>query len=273
MSYTLHKDVLAKSISYGGSRSASAIKYIVIHYTGNKTDKALSNAKYYRDSNQRSAGAHYFVDDNSVYESISPLKIAWAVGGAKYSNCSTTGGGSKYGVVTNSNSVSIEMCSTNGKISDATYKNTVALTKKLMKEYNVPASHVVRHFDVTGKPCPGWDGWIGKNESFWKKFKKDIAKNGSSSSTKSNTSDTPRNDSKGSSSDSKTVYYKSYTGRSSSLVEALIAVGAKEVTKAYRAKIAVKNGLCKTAKGYTGSAEMNTKMLELLKKGKLINPQ
>lgn len=168
MAYTLHTDIKAKSISYGGSRTASDIKYIVIHYTGNKTDKAVNNAKYFRDSNLRAAGAHYFVDETSIYQSIDDLKIAYAVGGSKYNN----NGGCMYGKITNKNSISIEMCSTNGKIADDTIANVVALCKKLMLKYKIPESNIRRHWDVNGKPCPGWTGWIGSDQSIWNNVKK-----------------------------------------------------------------------------------------------------
>lgn len=187
MSYTLHTDIKAKSISYGNTRSTSAIKYIVIHYTGNNTDKAVSNAKYFRDSNTRSAGAHYFVDDTDVYHSIDDNRVAWSVGGSKYSDCAKTGGGKMYGKITNTNSISIEMCSTGGKISGKTVDNTAELTKKLMKKYGISASNVYRHFDVTGKSCPGWSGWIGKDDSKWKAFKKKVGSSACDTSTKTTT--------------------------------------------------------------------------------------
>lgn len=62
-----------------------------------------------------------------------------------------------------------------------------------------------------------------------------------------------------------TKYFKKYTGKSDSIVEALEAVGAKS-DFAYRKKIATANKIS----NYKGTAEQNTKMLELLKKGKLI---
>lgn len=37
----------ASKSNYGGTRKLSAIKYIVIHYTANDGDTALSNAKYF----------------------------------------------------------------------------------------------------------------------------------------------------------------------------------------------------------------------------------
>lgn len=171
MGYTLHTDIKAKSISYGGLRPASAIKYLVYHYTGNRNDSAVANAKYFRDTNTRSAGAHYFVDATSVYQSIDDLRIAWSVGGNKYSDCKTTGGGTMYKIVTNTNSISIEMCSTNSEISKQTMENAAALGKVLMQKYNIPITNVYTHFDVTGKKCVGWNGWWGTDRIKWNQFK------------------------------------------------------------------------------------------------------
>lgn len=63
-----------------------------------------------------------------------------------------------------------------GNNTTATYKNTVELTKSLMKKYGIDASRVVRHWDVCSKCCPGWNGWgaNGCDASIWNQFKKDI---------------------------------------------------------------------------------------------------
>ena len=37
---------------------------------------------------------------------------------------------------------------------DATVEAAAELTRYLMNKYGVPASHVIRHYDVTGKICP-----------------------------------------------------------------------------------------------------------------------
>jgi len=156
----------ANSANYGGTRNASSIKYLIYHYTANKTDKAKSNANYFK-NNIVKASAHYFVDDNDIYQSVDDLRIAYSVGGAKWSDCSSTGGGSMYGKITNTNSISIEMCSTNGVITEATVQNAVKLGKEIIKKYNIPISNIYRHFDVNGKHCPGWNGWYGNNSSKW----------------------------------------------------------------------------------------------------------
>ena len=170
MSYTI-KEQLANSGNYGGSRNASQIRYLVYHYTGNDGDKAANNAAYFQ-RNIVKASAHYFVDDTTVYLSVPELKIAWSVGGSKYANADKTGGGTMYGVITNTNSLSIEMCDTirNGvyQASEATLSNAAALGRALMEKYGIPIENVYRHFDVTGKHCPSYL----VNAQKWAEFKK-----------------------------------------------------------------------------------------------------
>ena len=170
MSYTL-KEQLANPGNYGGSRNASQIRYLVYHYTGNDGDKAANNANYFK-NNIVKASAHYFVDDAFVYLSVPENRIAYAVGGSKYANASKTGGGTMYGVITNTNSISIETCDTiwNGvhQASEATLANAAALGRTLMEKYGIPIENVYRHFDVTGKHCPSYL----VNAQKWAEFKK-----------------------------------------------------------------------------------------------------
>lgn len=164
------------------TKGNSGRKYIVIHYTGNKTDTAANNANYFKSVN-RNASAHYFVDKTQVVQVVSDNDTSWAVG-VNY------GSGNLFGKCTNSNSINIEMCSDNGKIADKTYQNTVELTKDLMKKYGISANNVVRHWDVCSKACPGWNGWgaNGKDASIWNQFKKDIGGTTTSSSSNSSSS-------------------------------------------------------------------------------------
>lgn len=62
-------------------------------------------------------------------------------------------------------------------------------------------------------------------------------------------------------------YFKKYTGKSVSIVDALNSLGEKS-SYAYRKTIAKANHIS----GYTGTPSQNTKMLHLLKQGKLIKP-
>lgn len=164
MSITIHKK-LAKSISYGNKRSLKSIKYIVIHYTGNKNDTAKGNANYFATSNTRQAGAHFFVDKKGIiYKSINMNRIAWAVGGKV-----TTAGnaGSFYGKCTNSNSVSIELCDCTN---DTNWEQMLAARKlvQYIKKKCPNAKTIIRHWDVSGKSCPG--PMIGKTNKKWERF-------------------------------------------------------------------------------------------------------
>lgn len=160
------KLVLANKNNYGAKRSLSKIKYIVIHYTANDGDTDEANAKYFK-NNVVKASAHYFVDSDSITQSVPDDYVAWAVGGKRYSNYKNTGGAVYYGKCTNTNSISIELCDDkkDGRLypSDDTINRAVELTKSLMAKYNIPASNVIRHFDVTGKSCPAY--WV--NGSVW----------------------------------------------------------------------------------------------------------
>ena len=156
------------SVNY--SKGNSGRKYIVIHYTGNQTDTAKANANYFKTVN-RGASAHYFVDATSIYEVVSPSDTSWAVG-------RNFGKNNLFGVCTNANSISIELCSTNGAFADATVNNAVELTKSLMAQYGIAASHVVRHWDVCSKQCPAWSGWLPADESKWQDFKARLTSTG-----------------------------------------------------------------------------------------------
>lgn len=170
MSYIL-KEQLAAAGNYGGSRTASQIQYLVIHYTGNDGDSAANNTAYFQ-NNIVKTSAHYFVDDTTIWRSVPDLQIAWAVGGKKYAATMRTGGGTMYGIVTNTNSINIELCDTlrdgTYQASAATLENAAALCKNLMATYQIPLANVYRHFDVTGKHCPSYF----VDETAWADFKK-----------------------------------------------------------------------------------------------------
>lgn len=163
-----YKTIHAKSISYGGTRSLDKIKYIVIHYTGNNGDTAEGNANYFKNSNTREAGAHFFVSrDGTVIRSIKMKYIAWAVGGVY----STSGdAGSYYKKCTNSNSVSIELCDIATKNCSSAQIKAVKKLIKYIRKKCPNAKTIIRHYDVNGKTCPA--RYI--TASKWKKLKEKI---------------------------------------------------------------------------------------------------
>ncbi len=145
------------------------ILYIVEHYTANNGDTAKNNADYFNTTVVQ-ASAHYFVDENGVWQSVRDSDTAY--------HCGTTGT-YKHPKCRNANSIGIEMCSrkdANGNyyFKDATIKNAANLTKELMKKYNIPKENVIRHYDVTGKICPAP---MVKNANLWSEFKNMISAN------------------------------------------------------------------------------------------------
>lgn len=133
----------------------SRIKYIVIHYAGALGD-AKASCSYFAGGN-RKASAHYFVGHGGdIWQSVEDKDIAWHCGAASY----------KHAECRNANSIGIELCvrkkstasmratDKDWYFEDATIEAAAELTRYLMEKYNVPASHVIRHYDVTGKICP-----------------------------------------------------------------------------------------------------------------------
>lgn len=167
------------------------IKYIVVHYTAGVTSKEGSavNTAVWFDSGQASASSDFIVDDTAVVQYNADIKnrYTWHCGGNKYS----TKGGALYGKCTNANSIGIEICSTNStgemqaandksySFTNAAVVNATELVKQLMKQYNIPIENVVRHYDVTGKPCPGIIGWNVESgsEAAWEAFKNSLSAN------------------------------------------------------------------------------------------------
>jgi N-acetylmuramoyl-L-alanine amidase len=136
-----------------GNGQVDRIKYIVIHYVG-ALGGAEANCKYYA-SQYIGASAHYYVDfSGEIWQSVEDNNVAWHCGAKKYVHPECRNG----------NSLGIELCVRNkGSVADtsrdwyfedATVQAAILLTKELMAKYNVPADHVIRHHDVTGKICP-----------------------------------------------------------------------------------------------------------------------
>lgn len=168
---------LSKHITKAPGR---AITYLVIHFTaGSKSVAGTASKGVYNTFMNRSASADFAVDDQDIVQFNPDLGnyYCWAVGDKKNTYSS---GGSLYGKATNRNCINIEICSTctpntgtavsvaNHKgwsFTDAALNNAVKLTKLLMKRYNIPINNVIRHYDVSGKLCPGIMGW--NNETIY----------------------------------------------------------------------------------------------------------
>jgi N-acetyl-anhydromuramyl-L-alanine amidase AmpD len=166
---------LLTTVNLTRANSTSRIKYIVIHYVGG-TGGAKDNCRYFQNT-YREASAHYFVGHSGeIWQCVEDKDIAWHCGADRYN----------HPICRNSNSIGIEMCcrqDASGKwyFEDETVAATIELTKELMKKYNIPASNVIRHYDVMGKICPA--PYVYNNtKHIWSDFQKSIGSNAAAAS-------------------------------------------------------------------------------------------
>lgn len=139
--------ISSKSVPAWGNKK----KYIAIHYlgvVGQNHDLAADGC-----------GAHFYIYwDGTIYQRCSLDAVPWAVGTAGVYT-------QKHPEANNYNTISIEMCcKCDGNSSSAedkkwyfteeTQEACVWLVQKLMEEENIPADHVLRHYDIVNKTCP-----------------------------------------------------------------------------------------------------------------------
>lgn len=134
------------------------IEYIVVHYTTNTGDTAQNNLDYFART-KTGTSAHYFVDENEVCQSVQDTDVAWHCGSKN----------PRHPYCRNANSIGVEMCNSVGSVPEAVRDRTAAFVRQKMKEYGIDSSHVLRHYDVTGKRCPA--PWVD-NPAEWMEFKK-----------------------------------------------------------------------------------------------------
>ena len=131
--------------NYAAGRSGP-VEYIVIHYTSNQGDTAKNNADYFA-REKVGASAHYFCDENEIWQSVKDTDTAWHCGAKTY----------RHPDCRNANSVGVEICMNDkkGNVRQGSIATAAELVRYLMQRYGVPVDRVIRHYDVTGKYCPG----------------------------------------------------------------------------------------------------------------------
>lgn len=137
------------------------VKGVVVHYTANPGTDAIDNRNYFNNlpmtnkgkENPTYASSHFVIGlTGDIIQCIPLEEIAYASNDR------------------NSDTVSIECCHPNksGKFNDATYKALMELTAYLCIRFNLEASDVIRHYDVTGKLCPKY---YVEHEDAWENFR------------------------------------------------------------------------------------------------------
>lgn len=188
---------IGEHITHCAGRS---VRYIAIHYTAGSTSAPGAAFRTRNVFLKRSASTDYVVDDATIVQVNPDIRnyYCWAVGDKKNTS---GGGGQLFGTACNKNTVSIEICSNLTRGATDTVPNhsgwffteksvhlALRLTRYLMVMHDVPMDRVVRHYDISGKCCPGILGWnnapsystsgayIGakSNSNKWQEFKEAI---------------------------------------------------------------------------------------------------
>jgi N-acetylmuramoyl-L-alanine amidase len=113
---------------------------------------------------------HYTVDQSSIYQSLPDNERG------EHADYEGTG---------NKSSIGIEMCENKGNSREATTERTAKLVAALMKEHNIPISHVVPHYhweriqpktgkNIGHKECPHFLMDNGRPGPKWRAFQEKI---------------------------------------------------------------------------------------------------
>lgn len=137
-------------------RTKNDIRYIVVHDTANKEKGADANHHYaFFNSGAQGMSADFFVDDEEILQVNDYYQYyTWHCGDSQSQN-----------EITNTNSIGVEICVNEDGNYKKAVQNAALLICKLMAELSIDETHVVRHYDVSGKNCPAsmskrnWNGW------------------------------------------------------------------------------------------------------------------
>lgn len=138
------------------------VKDIVIHYVANPGTSAKQNRDYFNGLADQSGDDVTYASSNFIVGLEGEIIAVVPIEEIAY--CSNN---------RNNDTISIETCHPDetGKFNEKTYASLVRLTAWLCDNYGLDSSHVIRHYDVTGKLCPLY---FVEHEDAWETFKADV---------------------------------------------------------------------------------------------------
>ncbi|MGN0165042.1 MAG: N-acetylmuramoyl-L-alanine amidase family protein [Lachnospiraceae bacterium] len=157
----IEEKLLAIDNNTRSGQELKEVKGIIIHNTAEPGQTADGMWSYYdklADSGEVSESMHFLVDnDGSIIQCIPCDEIAF------------------HAMSKNSDSIGIQYChaSEDGAMSDKAYDSMVSLVVELCKEYDLKASDVQLHYEVTARMCPAY---YVNNPDEWQKFLSDVNK-------------------------------------------------------------------------------------------------
>lgn len=146
-------------------RRKEKIEWVVVHYTGTAAS-AMANARAIEKELKEPRSTHYFVDGENVLGVVPEKYAAWHIGG--HDKPDTPEEKKKKLPVCNGNAIGVDLCEDklvydkehksvkdrDWFFTEETEATAAELIASILKRYEIPLNHVVRHYDVTGKWCP-----------------------------------------------------------------------------------------------------------------------
>lgn len=135
---------------------------IAIHYVGNPGTSAQANRNYFAQPDTQ-VSAHFLIGLEGEIIQCIPLNEKSSATNDR-----------------NRDTISIEVChpDATGQFTQASYDALVKLTAWLCDTAGIGRDQVIRHYDVTGKLCPGIKGWNlenGSDDKKWQTFKAQLS--------------------------------------------------------------------------------------------------
>lgn len=155
----LPQDVKVQLIDVDGhsrrGENLTGFEDVVIHYVGNPGTSAQANRNWYANPESQ-VSSHFLVGLEGEIIQCVPLDEKSSASNWR-----------------NSDTISIEVChpDESGEFNQASYDALVELTAWLLDAGGLDETHVIRHYDITGKNCPKY---YVEHSDAWQKFLSDV---------------------------------------------------------------------------------------------------
>lgn len=157
-------DLIEPNVFSRPQKPLPVVNDIVVHYVGNPNTSAHNNVEYFKslgeqsedDENARYASSHFVIGlEGEIIQCVPLYEVSY---------CSNN---------RNSDTIAIECCHPDetGEFTEATYQSLIRLLSFLCSELELDETHIIRHYDVTGKCCPKY---YVDHEDAWEALKLDV---------------------------------------------------------------------------------------------------
>ncbi len=139
-------------------RFIETVKAIAIHWVGNADTSALFTRDYFEGlkDGPRYGSAHFCIDNDNTIYCVPVEEMAYHVGPE---SSATEFARAKFGGYANAFCIGLELSHPkwDGEFEEGTLWQAAILCASLCRRYGLdPLEDIIRHYDVTGKPCPKW---------------------------------------------------------------------------------------------------------------------